>query len=333
MNVDMRIRNVLTRSLRQDFGDSGEIVSLKRTRSDYISSFEIEELEVVFENGNSLSLIYKNLNRDTIQDAARQTKHPFLYNPEREIEVYRSILSQTDLGTAKLYGALVDKEAGHYWLFIEKVPGLELYQLGEFETWLQVSRWLATLHDEFADRGKELASRAPLLSYDRGFYERWPHRAKTFMRSQSRTVRTSFNRLILHYDQIIDRMLTLPTTLLHGDFFASNILAQKQESGLRICPVDWDMAAIGPAAVDLAALVSGNWSENQKAALIRAYLEVSVSAGKRQRSLDELLTELSWCQLHLSLQWLGWSPDWSPPEEHRQDWLQQALVLADKLEL
>jgi hypothetical protein len=38
-------------------------------------------------------------------------------------------------------------------------------------------------------------------------------------------------------------------------------------------------------------------------------------------------------QLHLSLQWLGWSPDWTPPPEHARDWLADALATAERLGL
>jgi thiamine kinase-like enzyme len=333
MSVDSRIRNVLSKSLRHEFSASGDIVTLKRVRSDYSSSYQIEHVQVVFENGDSLSLIYKNLSRNNILREARETRHPFLYNPEREIEVYRSILAQCDLGTARLYGSVIDEQADYYWLFIEKLPGLELYQLGEFETWLQAARWLATFHDLFNGRGKELESRAPLLRYDRSYYERWPLRAQSFLQDQSPTVRKSINRLVGNYDQIIDRLLVLPTTLLHGDFFASNILVQQLEAGLRICPVDWDMAALGPGFIDLAALISGNWTENQKAALIQAYMETLQPDGKLPQNLDEQIAQITCCQLHLTMQWLGWSANWSPPEEHKQDWLEQALILADRLEL
>ena len=37
------------------------------------------------------------------------------------------------------------------------------------------------------------------------------------------------------------------------------------------------------------------------------------------------------CQLHLSVQMLGWAEDWTPPEQHAQNWLSTALRLADKL--
>jgi hypothetical protein len=45
------------------------------------------------------------------------------------------------------------------------------------------------------------------------------------------------------------------------------------------------------------------------------------------------LTALDYCRLHLAVQWLGWAPEWSPPPEHTQDWLGEALGLARKLEL
>ena len=30
--------------------------------------------------------------------------------------------------------------------------------------------------------------------------------------------------------------------------------------------------------------------------------------------------------LLVALQWLGWSDDWTPPPEHRHDWLSEALA-------
>lgn len=40
------------------------------------------------------------------------------------------------------------------------------------------------------------------------------------------------------------------------------------------------------------------------------------------RALDD-------CRLALCVQWLGWSPRWSPPAEHFQDWLALAVRLAE----
>ena len=100
---------------------------------------------------------------------------------------------------------------------------------------------------------------------------------------------------------------------------------------LRICPVDWEMAALGPGLIDLAALVSGNWSSDQRNSLAGAYFE---EFGRGGRNLtDKFHEDLKYCQLHLAMQWLGWSQNWSPPVEHKRDWLQHAVALAKQIGL
>src|SRR3712207_8110337 len=41
-------------------------------------------------------------------------------------------------------------------LFLERVQGLELYQVGEFMVWQQVARWLAVMHTRFAGKADPL---------------------------------------------------------------------------------------------------------------------------------------------------------------------------------
>jgi hypothetical protein len=48
---------------------------------------------------------------------------------------------------------------------------------------------------------------------------------------------------------------------------------------------------------------------------------------------DELEEAMAACRLQLALQWLGWSRDWSPPPEHAQDWLSEAVCVAERLGL
>jgi len=330
---DTRLRSVLTELLSRFFNAPRKIVRLERELSEYRSSYAIEQLDLLFDNGEQLRLIFKNLSRNALLKEAHETRHEFIFNPHREIEVYRAVLSQCALGTAVCYGTVIDEAAGQYWLFIEKVPGLELYQVGEFETWLQAARWLAAMHDQFYSRIEELESRVPLLNYHQGYYELWPARALSFLQGRSGSEQKALKRLIQNYDRVVERLLVLPATLLHGDFFASNILVQKRQAGLRICPVDWEMAAVGPGFVDLAALLSGNWNEEERAALIQAYLGVLQPNRQLPQDQDQLRQHIACCQLHLAMQCLGWAPNWSPPPEHEQDWLQQAIDLGDQLGL
>jgi len=303
------------------------IIGLERRPSAYSSSFRMEEVDVRLAAGRTLEMLFKDLSREGMLDGARRAKPAFLYDPRREIETYRLILQPERLGTATCYAAVSDAAAGRSWLFLEKVPGRELYQVGELALWKEAARWLAGLHSRFTGRDclVPLVRTAHLLIYGPDFYRRWIDRA--------RAAHPSLERLAARYGRVVERLTALPVTLLHGDFYASNVLVEETAGGLRICPVDWEMAAVGPGLIDLAALAAGKWTGEERTALALAY-HGSLPPAARQ-SLDEpaFLEALDWCRLHLAVQWLGWAPGWVPPPEHANDWLGEALGLTDKLGL
>jgi aminoglycoside phosphotransferase (APT) family kinase protein len=145
-------------------------------------------------------------------------------------------------------------------------------------------------------------------------------------------------QLFVNYDRVVERLTALPVTFVHGEFYASNVLvhglAQEEEGeGLRVCPVDWEMAAVGPGLIDLAALTAGGWTADEREALALAYHAAFVPHENWPPAPEAFLVALDYCRLHLAVQWLGWSPGWSPPPEHAQDWLDEALGLAEKLGL
>ena len=91
-------------------------------------------------------------------------------------------------------------------------------------------------------------------------------------------------------------------------------------------------AALGPGLVDLAALSIGSWTEDERDALALAYLSAS-GEDPSHADTTEFLNSLELFRLHLAVQWLAWDPRWTPPEEHRQDWLGEALRAAGALGL
>jgi len=330
---DAQLRAALEGQLTDYFGTDEKIVRLQRARSEYSSSFAIEELELELGNGRSLSLVFKDLGSRGLLRDARRTKPGFLFDPNREIEVYRSILSQSESGTAAFYGSVVIPEDDTFCLFLERVPGLELYQLGEFEYWLETAKWLANFHQMFQEGAGSLAARAPLVRYDRGFYTAWLDRAPSVLRTRQAASPGQIEVLKRGYRCVLERLLTLPVTLLHGDFYPSNVIVQNDREKLRICAVDWEMAAIGPGIIDLAALVSGGWTGQQESELILAYLNTLSNRPVSPAEREEFFKAVNWGRLHVAIQWLGWSPQWSPPEEHKQDWLGIALEMIDRLGL
>jgi hypothetical protein len=333
----VELRAALGGALSRGSGTQRRLTELERRCSAYSTSFAIEELLVRFDDGTSLRLLFKDLSRGAMLESARRVKPTFLYDPLREIDTYRSILGPNRLSTAACYGAIVDPRAERYGLFLEQVPGVELYQVGDLATWRRVAGWLAIMHTRFAEENGRLSRVAPLLRYDAGFYRLWADRARASLARAglrlSRDARRGMEQLFRDYDRVIEHLVALPVTFVHGEFYASNVLVHEGGESLRVCPVDWEMAAVGPGLMDLAALTAGGWSVPEREALALAYHAALVPRESWPPAPDAFLVALDYCRLHVAVQWMGWSPEWSPPPEHAQDWLGEALGLAKKLEL
>jgi aminoglycoside phosphotransferase (APT) family kinase protein len=152
--------------------------------------------------------------------------------------------------------------------------------------------------------------------------------------SRSGAVRRGVDWLAERYDRVVEHLMALPVTIIHGEFYASNVLVQERaREPLRVCPVDWEMAAVGPGLMDLAALIAGGWSEEEKRALALAYRKALMPGDSWPPAPDAFLTALEYCRLHVAVQWLGWFGQRRPYSAHAQDWLGEALRLAEKLGL
>jgi thiamine kinase-like enzyme len=124
---------------------------------------------------------------------------------------------------------------------------------------------------------------------------------------------------------VIDALVALPTTVIHGDCSASNVLVDRTSD--RVCPIDWETTAVGPGVADVAALVSG-WPDAERRSIALAYHD---AAGGDPSTAAAFLADVDRCAVQLCVQWLGWSPGWVPPAEHRQDWLATAVTLLEGL--
>jgi hypothetical protein len=306
----------------------GSIAELERRPCAYRTSHELDELDVALTDGTRLRLMLKSLSRSALGPAALRAKPEFLHDPLREIEAYRTLLADAGLGTPQFHGAVVDPDRDRYWLFIENVVGDVLWQVGELEVWQEAARWLAVLHHRFA--GQDLgAAERHLLRFDAAFYRSWMTRALDFADAQRRE---PLEWLAARYDAVVERLAAQPATFAHGEFYASNVLIQRAGGSLRVAPIDWENAALAAGLVDLAALTTGGWSPPERDTIARGYLEQLSELGDR-RSEAELLETLELFRLHLAVQWLGWDPNWSPPDEHRHDWLAEATEIARRLGL
>jgi hypothetical protein len=323
------LRPVLESALAGHFRRPVRVESLARRESAYASSFGLEELDVTLSGHGTVALVFKRLGTDAVTDAARGVKPPFLANPLREPAVYRSILGNFGWGTPICYGTVCDPSAGRYWLFLERVRGDELYQVGDIEHWNAVAGWLALFHTRFAGTVREWSEHVPLISWDANALDVWPERARLNM--QGSPLERRFVHIRDRYGRVVERLLAGLPTILHGDFYPANVLVSQTPSRVRVCVLDWELAGSGPGLLDLAALVSGNWAPFLRREIALSY-RAALPAENRV-SEPQFLEALEYARLHVAVQWVGWAAGWKPPANQSFDWITEAVELAERLGL
>ena len=323
------LRLMLENRLASHFGRRSAIVAMDRRPSPYSSSFSVEELDVRLTDGTELQLVMKDLSAAAMPHHARRARPEFLYEPRREVQVYRWILPYAPAGTAIWYGAVTSSTIRRHWLFLERVAGLELRHVGALAVWKRAARWIAQFHRSLPPTGVErLVHTARLLVYDEAFYWLWLERARRFAAERPR-VRRQVDRIARGYAAAVRRLVRMPRTLIHGEFYPCNIMIH-QGGHVRVCPVDWEMAAFAPGLIDLASLTTG-WAPRAQRALMRAY-RASLPDGDAQAHMrHDFAFDLECCRLHLAVRMLGWSESWEPPPQHAFDWLAEAVRSADRL--
>jgi aminoglycoside phosphotransferase (APT) family kinase protein len=315
--ADSELRTGLERALEaRGFELAGEI---ERRPYAYRTSFPLEELRVELVGEGPVKLLFKQLDWEALEPEAQVAKPRFLHDPEREPAVYAKLLPQAPPGPARCFGAVAEED---HWLFLERVEGRELFQVGERELWEEAARWLGRFHAAMAPEVNRHRVEGRLIDHDAAFYRGWIERAAEFAAERDDDSAAKVAWLRDRHDQVVEALCSLPRTVLHGEFYASNVLVE----GERVAPVDWELAAAGPGLTDLAALVGG-WSDPGREGLAAAYASEPGVPPFTPRDLDL-------ARLQVAIQWLGWAPpSWVPPEGQRHDWLGEAVALAEELGL
>lgn len=301
------------------------VTSIVRAPYGYATSFAMEEVQVTLADGRVLDLLLKDLAWDRLLPEAAATKPLALYDPLREIDAYRRLLAPAGIGPP-LAGARADGDG--CWLLLAKVPGIELWQVGDPAVWQGVAAWLARFHGRFAGKLDEVRAAHPrLLELDRRSDTALLTRAREVLVASAHPLALDLVRALERGDAVVERLAGLTPAFVHGELYPSNVLVASGPP-LRVWPVDWEMAAIGPPARDVAALTTG-WEPDLRSAMLSAY----AAACEHPLPLDELAAQVDLCSLQLALQWIGWSETWEPPAEHARDWVAEALAAATRLGL
>lgn len=250
---------------------------------------------------------------------------------ERELGIYRHLIGNGELGTARYCGAVWDDGAALHWLLLEFVAGTELRHM-ELRFWVDAARWLGRLQGRFA--GSPALSRAmPLLErHDAHFFAAKAERARRSVSHYSPALARRLEGILERYEPSIDLIAgQAEQVLVHGHYEAANILVGARAKPIRICPVDWELAALGSRFFDLASLCDGF----QPPVLHRiwdAYAEAAADAGLPTPARDRLRHLVDCFRLFRVIAWLASAAEKRYPPSGVERLLVRGEVLAPLVE-
>lgn len=281
--------------------ERSEVCAVEREPCAYASSYDAEILGLRRRDGE--------LRRAFVKDfrASSLAKHDIGERRERELHVYRDLLGGSGLGTPALYGALWAPEREVFRLLLEHVDGLPL-RYCDVDAWVDAAGWLGRLHGRARSWGERLRVSGLLVRHDRDFFLGRAAAAEREVRRRSPLLAGRLRATTQGYEEVAERLAGEPATLVHGAFLPQNIVVGSQEGGRRICPVDWELAAVGSPAYDLAFLVDG-FQGDELRRLVERYRTEAEAHGVIVPDEAELLAVFEPLRLHRVLTWLSHCAD------------------------
>ena len=222
---------------------------------------------------------------------------------ERERGVYRHLVGGGEIGTARYCGAVWDDDAPVHWLLLEFVAGAQLRHM-ELTYWVEAARWLGRMQGRFAGVPTPSALRPVLERHDAEFFGDRAEGARRSVSHRTAAMARRLEAILIPYERSIDLMAGEPPGFVHGHFEAANILVSASADRVRICPVDWELAAIGSRFFDLAALCDG-FDPPELDRIWDAYGEGAEGAGLTAPPRDRLRRLVDCFRLFRVVGWLA----------------------------
>jgi len=228
-----------------------------------------------------------------------KTKPGHRYGVKYEWRVYTCVIDRLDMTTPEVHGYWEGPDGEPQWLFLEYLDNcFRLDQAPDLSAIFAAAEWLGEFHRSgraFVTDGAD----AFLNSYGPNYFRDWIERSKAYNGDLGGAY-PWFAQLCDRAADLVPDLLSTDRTIIHGDYYAKNILVRDGE----VYPVDWESAAIAAGEIDLAMLVGG-WPEETLRACCRAYLTTGVGSGRE----DELYRRISAAELHQEFRWLGHKPN------------------------
>jgi ATP-binding cassette subfamily B protein len=270
---------------------------------------------------------------------------------EIESVVYGKLLPLVPTPSLRCYGEVRDADRNYSWIFVEDA-GAQPYSPAAPEHRRLAARWLATvqIHAPKILGLADLPERGPRhylvrLLNARDEIERRLRRNEA-QRNGAMVLRDLLFKLDLlesGWGELAAFCETLPTTLVHGDFFPKNLRITRNGSGIGLAIFDWEYAGLGPQAPDLAQLLEPERSEGALLHRPKSFYrfsanpcldtyrsELAASAtGLEAETIEQSAAfgSLFRCLAGIDWAWSQATTDWYPLEHLRiySDWLGNAM--------
>jgi len=244
---EARLRSTLGQLLRDTLQREVHVVSLQRTPSEFATLFPADVVHLVLDDGTRLQIFLKHLGT---------SDHPEKDNSEKEVRVYRDLLSREGLPVPRYYGSSWNAETERYELYLEYIDDWCL-KYHPIEDWYVAAGELARFHAAFAGRVKELRACGVLPMLDELYCWSLAKRAREEVVRHSPSLVGRLDKVLTRYDRIVRSLIEAPPTLVNYDLSTKNVLADRSCRPTRICLVDWESAVIGCGVLDIVHLAYG----------------------------------------------------------------------------
>ncbi|HYY72743.1 MAG TPA: aminoglycoside phosphotransferase family protein [Candidatus Bathyarchaeia archaeon] len=285
----------------------GEPVRIQKVEGEtcvHESSFHAEHLRIRFKNGESVPVFLKDLNPQNQIALARKIRNNSLSSSYLELRVYQRVLWRVNLGTPQLYSVRWEPARGTYWLFLEDIGGSRLRDSRNFNRWVQAARWSARFHARTRNLHAAVTSFLPVR--DHKHYQLCAESVRSILPDLRPRDRRLIEPALTHYVRRLDWFAALPRTVIHGQYFAKNIMLRLRHHDQPLAVIDWETAALGPGMYDLISISSGGWAEDERRIMWRAYFDEYQAETGIAREWEDFCEEAREMELYQALEWLGW---------------------------
>ena len=292
------LRDCVKRIVAEHFdAPPSAIVAIDRTRSKFSSFYAADVITVCLSSGTQFKIFLKNFG------SFHHAKDTMAARREREVIVYRDVLVGSDLDTPRYYGSVWDESHGRFWLLLEFVEGLPMSHL-EFDDWVPPAGWLGRMYGYFSRHPEKWQACGALVQHDAAFFNHIAQEALRTVSAYSSEMARRLHPIVGRYDKAVQVMTSQPKTLVHGTYRPPQIIIDKTRCPMRICPVDFEKAAVGASLYDLTFIADG-FDTPRLHRLFNAYRSEAQCAGVSVPDNPEMTHIVDCFRLHRIMNWLA----------------------------